>query len=102
MRMERTLYKWTGARRLQTWNVTESRFDVVDEMMPVELLEWYRDLEEKAILLLEDGHMLLDQNNTERGFVIWWLREIARMTKSEGKCLILGTVTPTTPLELDK
>jgi len=102
LRMERTLYKWTGARRLQTWNATESRFDVVDEMMPVDLLEWYRDLDEKAILLLEDGHMLLDQNNTERGFVIWWLREIARMTKSEGKCLILGTVTPTTPLELDK
>ena len=59
--------------------MNESRFDVVEEMMPVELLEWFRDLEEKAILILEDGHMLLDQSNTERGFIIWWLRELARM-----------------------
>ena len=102
MRMNRKLYKWSGARRLQTWNMNESRFDVVDEMMPVELLEWFRDLDEKAILLLEDGHMLLDQSNTERGFIIWWLRELARMTKSDNKCMILGTVTPTTILELDK
>jgi hypothetical protein len=102
MRMNRTLYKWSGAKRLQTWNSSTSRFDGVDEMMPVELLEWYRDLEEGSILLLEDSHMLLDQSNTERGFVIWWLRELARMTKSEGKCLILGTVSPTTILELDK
>jgi ATP-dependent 26S proteasome regulatory subunit len=102
IRMERKLYKWTGARRLQTWNIEKSCFDVVDEMMPVELLEWYRDLKEEAILLLEDSHMILEENNTERGFVIWWLREIARMTKSENKCLILGTVMPTTPLELDK
>ena len=102
MRMNRTLYKWSGAKRLQTWNTSTSRFDGVDEMMPVELLEWYRDLEEGSILLLEDSHMLLDQSNTERGFVIWWLRELARMTKSEGKCLILGTVSPTTILELDK
>ena len=50
--------------------MNESRFDVVEEMMPVELLEWFRDLEEKAILILEDGHMLLDQSNTERGFII--------------------------------
>ena len=102
MRMNRTLYKWSGAKRLQTWNSSTSRFDGVDEMMPVELLEWYRDLEEDSILLLEDSHMLLDQSNAERGFVIWWLRELARMTKSEGKCLILGTVSPTTILELDK
>ena len=60
IRMDRKLYKWSGARRLQVWNLSESRFDVVDEMMPVELLEWFRDLDEKAILLLEDGHMLLD------------------------------------------
>ena len=102
MRMERKLYKWSGARRLQTWNMNESRFDVVDEMMPVEMLEWFRDLDEKAILILEDGHMLLDQNNAERGFIVWWLRELARMTKSDNKCMILGTVTPTTILELDK
>ena len=102
MRMERKLYKWSGARRLQTWNPSEARFDVVDEMMPVEMLEWFRDLDEKALLILEDGHMLLEQNNTERGFIVWWLRELARMTKSENKCLILGTVTPTTILELDK
>ena len=62
IRMNRKLYKWSGGfRRLQTWNMSESRFDVIDEMMPVELLEWFRDLDEKAILLLEDGHMLLDQ-----------------------------------------
>jgi len=102
IRMQRKLYKWSGARRLQSWNFTESRFDVVDEMMPVEMLEWYRDLEEDAILLLEDGHMLLDQSNVERGFVIWWLRELARMTASDKKCMILGTVTPTSILELDK
>ena len=102
MRMGRKLYKWSGARRLQTWNMNESRFDVVDEMMPVEMLEWFRDLDEKAILILEDGHMLLDQNNAERGFIVWWLRELARMTKSDNKCMILGTVTPTTILELDK
>ena len=102
IRMNRKLYKWTGARRLQTWNMDKSSFQVVDEMMPVELLEWFRDLDEKAILLLEDGHMLLDQNNAERGFIIWWFRELARMTKSENKSLILGTVTPTTILELDK
>ena len=59
MRMNRTLYKWSGAKRLQTWNSSTSRFDGVDEMMPVELLEWYRDLEEDSILLLEDSHMLL-------------------------------------------
>ena len=70
--------------------------------MPVEVLEWYRDLDEKALLVIEDGHMLLDPSNQERGFVIWWLRELARMTKSDHKCVILGTVTPTTVLELDK
>ena len=48
MRMGRTLYKWSGARRLQVWNLNESRFDVVDEMMPVELLEWFRDLDEEG------------------------------------------------------
>ena len=52
LRMDRKLYKWSGARRLQTWNMQESRFDVVDEMMPVEMLEWFRDMDEKAILLL--------------------------------------------------
>ena len=25
MRMNRKLYKWSGARRLQTWNMNESR-----------------------------------------------------------------------------
>ena len=45
LRMDRKLYKWSGARRLQTCNMQESRFDVVDEMMPVEMLEWFRDLD---------------------------------------------------------
>ena len=102
LRMDRTLYKWSGARRLQIWNNEAARFDVTEEMMPVEVLEWYRDLDEEALLVIEDGHMLLDPSNQERGFIIWWLRELARMTKSDNKCVILGTVTPTTVLELDK
>jgi len=102
MRMDRRFYKWTGARRLQIWNHDENRFDVVDEMMPVDVLEWFRDLEEQAILIIEDAHMLLEETNTERGFVIWWLREIARMTKSDEKTLVLGTVVPRIPMELDK
>jgi len=90
--MYRKYYKWTGACRLQIWNaeIEKPRFDVVEGMMPVDLIEWFRDLEGKAILLIEGGHMILDQNNSERGFVIWWLREIARMTKSEGKLTIVG------------
>ena len=102
IRMGRALYKWTGARRLQSWNHEDSSFDVSDEMMPVDVLEWFRDLEEPAILLIEDGHMLLDESNTERGFVIWWLRELARMTKSDEKTLVFGTVIPRIPTELDK
>ena len=63
LRMNRALYKWSGALRLQRWNNTTSQFDVVDEMMPVELMEWFRSLEESSLLLMEDGHLLLDQNN---------------------------------------
>ncbi len=102
IRMDRKLYKWTGARRLQSWNNDENRFDVIEEMMPVELLEWFRENEEKALLIIEDSHLLFDQSNMERGHVIWWLREMARMTKSDGKCVILGTVNPTPVIELDK
>ena len=73
LRMNRTFYKWSKALRLQRWNNTTSQFDVVDEMMPVELMEWFRELEESALLLMEDGHLLLDPNNAERAFIIWWL-----------------------------
>ena len=70
--------------------------------MPVELMEWFRELEESALLLLEDGHLLLDPNNAERAFIIWWLREMARMPKHQQKCLVFGSVHPTVPVELDK
>ena len=63
IRMDRKLYKWTGARRLQSWNNDENRFDVIEEMMPVELLEWFRENEEKALLIIEDSHLLFDQSN---------------------------------------
>ena len=102
LRMNRTFYKWSGALRLQRWNNTTSQFDVVDEMMPVELMEWFRELEESALLLMEDGHLLLDPNNAERAFIIWWLREMARMPKHQQKCLVFGSVHPTVPVELDK
>lgn len=102
LRMRRTLYKWTGALRLQRWDQDAARFQPVDEMMPVALMEWFHDLEEPSLLLIEDGHLLLEDTNAERGFVIWWLREMARIPASHSKCLILGSVTPTTPLELDK
>ena len=83
LRMNRTLYKWSGALRLQRWNNNTSQFDAVDEMMPVELMEWFRELEEQSLLLIEDGHLLLDPNNAERAFIIWWLREMARMPKHQ-------------------
>lgn len=102
LRMNRTLYKWSGALRLQRWNNNTSQFDVVDEMMPVELMEWFRELEEQSLLLIEDGHLLLDPNNAERAFIIWWLREMARMPKHQKKCLVFGSVHPTVPIELDK
>ena len=57
LRMNRTLYKWSGARRLQIWNNEAARFDVTEEMMPVEVLEWYRDLDEKALLVLSLIHI---------------------------------------------
>ena len=85
---------------LRNDGTTQHQFDVVDEMMPVELMEWFRELEESALLLMEDGHLLLDPN-AERAFIIWWLREMARMPKHQQKCLF-GSVHPTVPVELDK
>ena len=90
LRMRRTLYKWTGALRLQRWDQTAARFQPVDEMMPVALMEWFHDLEEPSLLLIEDGHLLIEDTNAERGFVIWWLREMARIPASHSKCLILA------------
>lgn len=90
-------YVWSEISGLSVWG-NNGLQQVNDELKdPIDVLTYFRELEEKAIFILEDFHPFLSDNNNS---VIRFIRELTR--SSDDKVLILATPIKTIPEELSK
>jgi len=80
-------YIWSVVSGLKKWNDSEKNFeDIEDENDPLEILNWFKQ-QTNSILLLEDFHPFLKEENFE---IIRYVREICRI-KNNNQSLIMQT-----------
>lgn len=95
---KKDLYRWNRIEGLFKWNDTQ--FDVEDEEMKGadQILEHYKEELNNSVLLLEDFHPDLSEENVT---TIRRLRNIALDTNSDNT-LVLSQPTPLLPKEMEK
>jgi hypothetical protein len=99
---DRELFIWSGATGLKKWDNDKSSLVAEDEEMtdPLDIFTWFYDEDrEETILIMEDFHPYLGENNYQ---IIRWGREIARIPAEMKKTLIIQTPFPISVREFDK
>ncbi len=96
------VYVWSSSLNLRKWDTSSKKFTEENDISdPIDVLQWFYNLNEKCILLLEDFHPYIKDNNFP---VIRWVREIAKpnSTTSNNKTLIIQTPFVVNIREFDK
>ena len=96
--LDRDWFIWSQISGLRRWNPALRDFENREGYKdPIDLLEYFIEVEEDIILILEDFHPFISEQNHR---VIRYLREIVRL--SRGKTLILSQPRKYIPDELSK
>ena len=92
----------TVGYNLYAWSVTEGLINTKDGSAretndPLEVLPLIEELEENTLILLRDFHLFLEEQNP---ILIRWAKDIIRIGKTKGKCIIILGCRQVLPPEL--
>jgi len=100
------IFRWVESIGLQMW--TEGRWEIIKaEVTFLNALQTFQSADEtdgipSGVLILEDCHLMLDENYPARSEVISRLRLITEIPRSYKKILVFSQPIKAVPMELEK